>query len=315
MPLTVEAILTARERIAPYIVKTPLHELVSLNDILGCRVFVKEENRQRTGAYKLRGALNKALSLSEAELSRGLVAASSGNHGRALAYAARRLGTKALIVIPETAPKAKIEGIRALGAEVVLCPVSERFAVAEKYAGERNAVLVPPFNDETVMAGQGTLGLEIMEQQPDIDCLVVPVSGGGLIGGVSTAVKGVAPQVKIYGAEPAVLPRYTASLAAGRPVTVEQKKTVADALVSATPGALCFPCVQNNVDGFSDVSEENIVKAWRLLLLEGKILAEPSSCIGLGAVLQGDIPVHKEMKVCFVLSGGNIGADQIRNLL
>lgn len=315
MALTIDSIRAARARISAYTARTPLTELVNLNPILGCRVFVKEENRQYTGAYKLRGAFNVALSLSPAELERGLVAASSGNHGRALAYAAKTLGTKALIVIPETAPKAKIEGIRALGAEVVLCPVSERFAVAEKYAAERNAVLVPPFNDETVMAGQGTLGLELIEQQPDIDTLVVPVSGGGLIGGVSTAVKAVAPLVKIYGAEPAVLPRYSVSLAAGKPVKVEQNKTVADALVSAVPGSVCFPYVRDNTDGMADVTEENILRAWRLLLLEGKILAEPSSCIGIGAVLQGAIPVSPGQKVCFVLSGGNIGPDQVKNLL
>ena len=315
MALSVDTIREARERIAPYTVLTPLHELVTLNTALGCRVFVKEENRQLIGAYKLRGALNKALSLTKEELGRGLVAASSGNHGRALAFAAKKLGTRALIVIPDTAPKTKVEGIRALGAEVVLCPVSERFAVAEKYARERGAVLVPPFNDETVMAGQGTLGLEIMEQLPDVDIVVVPVSGGGLIGGVSTAIKAVAPQIKVYGAEPAVLPRYTASLQAGEPVKVPQNKTVADALVSATPGSLCFPYVQKNTDGFADVTEENILKAWRLLLLEGKILAEPSSCIGLGAVLQGAIPVTPETKVCFILSGGNIGPDQIKDLL
>ena len=208
MSMTLETIRAAHARIAPYIVPTPLLRLPALDDALGCEVYVKAECMQRTGAFKLRGAMNKILALTDAERACGFVAASSGNHGRAVAYAAQRFGTHACIVMPETAPAVKQAAIRALGAELVLCDASERFAVAARLCAERGATMVPPFNDELVMAGQGTVGLEIMAQCPEIDAVVVPVSGGGLIGGVSTAVKALAPRVRVFGAEPAA-PRST----------------------------------------------------------------------------------------------------------
>ena len=203
MELTLETIRAAHARIAPYIVRTPLLRLPALDDALGCEVYAKAECMQRTGAFKLRGAMNKILALTEDERARGFVAASSGNHGRAVAYAAQRFGTHACIVMPETAPAVKQAAIRALGAELVLCEASERFDVAARLCAERGATMVPPFNDEAVMAGQGTVGLEILAQCPEIDAVVVPVSGGGLIGGVATAVKALAPHVRVYGAEPA----------------------------------------------------------------------------------------------------------------
>ena len=220
MTMTLETIRAAHARIAPYIVQTPLLRLPALDDALGCEVYVKAECMQRTGAFKLRGAMNRILALTDAERARGFVAASSGNHGRAVAYAAQRFGTHACIVMPRTAPAVKQAGIRALGAELVLCDASERFDVAARLCAERGAAMVPPFNDELVMAGQGTVGLEILEQCPEMDAVVVPVSGGGLIGGVSTAVKALAPRVRVFGAEPAALPRYTESLRAGHPVQV-----------------------------------------------------------------------------------------------
>lgn len=199
MTMTLETIRAAHARIAPYIVQTPLLRLPALDDALGCEVYVKAECMQRTGAFKLRGAMNRILALTDAERARGFVAASSGNHGRAVAYAAQRFGTHACIVMPETAPAVKQAGIRALGAELVLCDASERFDVAARLCAERGAAMVPPFNDELVMAGQGTVGLEILEQCPEMDAVVVPVSGGGLIGGVSTAVKALAPRVRVFG--------------------------------------------------------------------------------------------------------------------
>ena len=166
MTMTLETIRAAHARIAPYIVQTPLLRLPALDDALGCEVYVKAECMQRTGAFKLRGAMNRILALTDAERARGFVAASSGNHGRAVAYAAQRFGTHACIVMPRTAPAVKQAGIRALGAELVLCDASERFDVAARLCAERGAAMVPPFNDELVMAGQGTVGLEILEQCP-----------------------------------------------------------------------------------------------------------------------------------------------------
>ena len=314
MGLTINNILAAKERISGYTVCTPLLRLTNLDKYLGCEVFAKAECMQITGSFKLRGAMNKILSLTEEELKHGIVAASSGNHGKAVAYAAKKMGIKATIVLPYTVAKIKEDTIRSYGAEIIKCDVNERFEAAEKLCRERNATLVPPFNDETVMAGQGTAGLEIMEQYPDLDAVIVPVSGGGLIGGIASAIKAVSPQTKVFGAEPASLPRYSASLQAGKPVTVERKATIADALVTNIPGTICFPYVASNTDAFADVDEEYILKGMKLLLLEGKLLCEPSSGISLGAVLQGLFPVKTTDKVCFFISGGSVAFDQLKIL-
>ena len=311
MAVTLDTISDARRRIAPYVLKTPLLRLPSLDSALGCRVYVKAECMQITGAFKLRGAMNKLLSLSAEQLARGAVAASSGNHGRALAYGARMLGSSAVIVIPRTAPTIKIEAIRALGAEVVLSDADRRFAVAERISRERDMTVIPPFNDEDIMAGQGTAGLEIMEQCPEIDTVITPISGGGLLSGVAAAVKSVSPRTRVFGAEPDALPRYSESLAAGRRVTVERHPSIADALVSNTPGELCFPYVQQYADGVVPVPDEYLLKGMRLLLEEGKLLGEPSACIGIGAVLAGRITVRPEENVCFLISGGNTSLFQL----
>ena len=314
MGLTISEINIAKERIQPYVIRTPLLRLQNLDSFLGCEVYAKAECMQKTGSFKLRGAMNKILSLSADELARGIVAASSGNHGNAIAYASKQLGIKATIVLPHEVAKIKEDTIRKYGAEIIKCDASERFEVAEKICRERCATLVPPFNDETIMAGQGTAGLEIMEQCPELDAVVVPVSGGGLIGGVSTAIKAVSPRTKVYGAEPASLPRYTASLKAGKPVAVDRKPTIADALVTHIPGDVCFPYVAKNVDAFADVDEAFLLRGMKLLLLEGKLLCEPSSAIGIGAVLQGLIPVRKSDKVCFLISGGSVAFEQLKIL-
>lgn len=312
--LEVGSIREARARISPYIVETPLLRLKPLDAYLGCRVYVKAENMQITGAFKLRGALNRALCLRPEELENGLVCASSGNHGRAIAYAARMLGTKATVVIPYTAPEVKVRAIRRLGAEVVQCAASDRFDVAEQVCREQKATLIPPYNDLYVMAGQGTAGLEILEQAPEIDKVVVPVSGGGLISGVAAAIKETNAAVQVWGAEPAALPRYSESLAAGEAVQVPFQQSLADALVSQKPGPLCFPVVQKCVDRVVPVTDASLLRGMKLLLTEGKLLAEPSSCIGIGAVLQGALPVQPEENVCFLLSGGNVGIDQLAML-
>jgi len=320
MGFTLETIKEARERIRDYVTETPLLRMEMLDAYLGCRVYVKLENMQKIGAFKFRGAMNKIQTLTEEELARGIVAASSGNHGKALAYGAKAKGTKATIIMPRTAPAMKIEAIKGLGADVILCDAAERFEVAAKVCEEKGSTMVPPYDDYDVMAGQGTLGLEIMEQCPQVNTVIVPASGGGLIGGVATAVKGMAKEmardVNVYGAEPSVLPRYSASLEAGEPVAVPmpEQKSVADALVSNRPGLKCFPVVRDHVDGFASVDDIYMLKAMKLLLMEGKILAEPSSCIGMGAVLQGKLSVKPDEKVCFVISGGNLGFEQLELL-
>ena len=311
MSTVLEKIKAAQQRIAPYVVKTPVLRLPGLDSILGCEVYAKAECLQITGAFKLRGAMNKMLTLTPEQLKSGVVTASSGNHGKGLSYAAKMLGAKATVVIPDTAPDIKVNAIKKLGAEVVRSTTTERFEVADKIAAETGGIVVPPFNDEDIMCGQGTIGLEICEQLPDVDKIIVPVSGGGLIGGVAAAIKETAPHIKVIGAEPAALPRYTASLAAGKPVKIEQKPTLADALVSNKPGDLCFPWVQKYVDEIVDVTDEDMLKGSKKLLLEGHLLAEFSSAIGLGAVLGGLIKVEPTDKVCFIISGGSVDLPQL----
>lgn len=312
--ISVEDVRQAQQRIAPYVRTTPLIRLEVLDESLGCQVYAKLENLQVTGSFKFRGAMNAALQLTDEQLACGLVAASSGNHGKALSHVATMLGTTATIVIPDTAPAVKVDAIAALGARVVRSSVEERFEVAASIAAETGATLVPPYDDERIMAGQGTLGLEIAQQLPDADVVITPISGGGLFGGVSTAVRALLPNTRIYGAEPAARPRWTESLAAGKRVTVQANPTLADALVTLSPGVHTFPVVRANADGIVPVGEEALLDAARLLLTEGKILAEFSSAIGIAAVREGLIVVSPKDKVCFVISGGSIGFDQIAML-
>lgn len=320
MALTIQDIEKAQDRIAPYIMQTPLLRLSALDEILSCRVYVKAECMQTTGAFKLRGAMNKLLSLSEDRLKRGVVAASSGNHGRALAYAARQMGIPATIVLPDTAPQIKRDNIAALGGKVVISTPEDRFKRAEEICMETGATLVPPYNDEEIMAGQGTAGLELVDQyrqyHPDapLATVITPVSGGGLLAGLSTAVKDRSPETKVIGAEPAALPAYSVSLAQGVPTKVPVAKTISDALISLKPGDLCFPYVQERADGVVPVEDRFVLQAMEILLMEGKILAEPSSCIGMAAILEGKLHFAADDTVCFLLSGGNVSKELLNDL-
>ena len=309
--ITLSDIQKAHERIKPYIIETPIVRLPNLDKILGCQVYAKPECLQVTGSFKIRGALNKMLQLNKTELSKGVVAASSGNHGKALCYGAKLLGTRASIVIPTSAPEVKEKAILALGGEVTRADVTKRFEVAEQICKEKGAIFIHPFNDLDVIAGQGTLGLEICSQMPSLTAVITPLSGGGLLGGVATAIKETNPNIKVYGAEPAALPRYTESLKKGEPVTVPTKPTLADALPAIRPGDNCFLQVKKYVDGVFDVSDEYLMKASKALLLEGHLLAEFSSAIGIAAVMQGCIKFKETDKVCFVISGGGVDLPQL----
>ena len=312
--MTITDIEQAAKRIEPYARTTPLIRLAALDAYVGCKAYAKLENLQVTGSFKFRGAANAALQLREEQLFCGLVAASSGNHGKALSYVAKMLGTKATIVIPDTAAQVKVDAIAALGAQVVRCSVEERFEVAASLAAETGGTLIPPYDDERVMAGQGTVGLEIIAQLPEADVVIAPTSGGGLLGGVATAIKSRMPQARVYGAEPAARPRWSASLRAGQRVTVKSNPTLADALVTLTPGEVCFPVVNAYVDDVVAVDEDALLAAAKVLLMDANILAEYSSCIGIAAVHEGLIKVAPEDKVCFIISGGSIGFEQIAAL-
>lgn len=309
--VTLESIREAQKRISPYIHRTPLLRLHNLDEYLGCQVYAKMESLQETNSFKVRGALNALLTLSEEALKKGIITASSGNHGKAIAFAAKQLGAKAHVVVPENAPKIKVEGIQSYGAEIIYSVPSERFSVAKKLSEEYHWSFVSPFDDNAIMAGQGTAGLEILEQLSDVDYVIVPIGGGGLIGGLSTAVKETNPLVKVIGVEPTSVARYSKSFAVGHPVALPpESKSVADGLQTLAPGELNYPIVKKYVDKVVTVDEENILRATKLFLTKGKLLAEISSCITLGAILQGSVKLNPDDKVVFFISGGNIGMDQ-----
>lgn len=305
--LTLEQIHAAKRRISSHIYETPIIRLNGLDQLLGCHVYIKAENMQKTNSFKLRGALNKMLSIPLEQLQKGVVAASSGNHGKGVAYAAKLLNSKATIVLPDSAPTVKVDGIRALGAEVIQCKLTERHVLTEKLSRDNSFCNIHPYDDYDIMAGQGTAGLEILAQLPDVDTIVVPIGGGGLISGVATAIKSMAPHIKIIGVEPAVVSRYSKSLEIGARLLLEEQKSLADALLTLQPGERNFPIVQQLVDEVVSVDEVLIQHGMKTLLSEGKIVAEPSSSIGIGAALQGTLPIRKNEKVCFLISGGNVG--------
>jgi len=308
--VTLEDIENAKKRIEPYIFETPLIRLEGLDELLNCQVYVKAECMQKTNSFKIRGALNKMLSMKAEDLKNGVVAASSGNHGKGVAFAAKLLGVKATIVIPDNAPQIKVDGIRELGAEVVQCKLSQRHVIAKELSEKYGYTNIHPYDDYEIIAGQGTAGLEIMKQLPDVDFVVVPIGGGGLISGIATAVKSIRTDTKVIGAEPAVLSRYVKSRQAGERVLLVEQKSLADALLTLQPGEKNFPIFQKYVDDVVGVDEEYILLGEKVLLMEGKILAEPSSSIGIAATLQGKLKFSKNAKVCFLVSGGNVDLKQ-----
>lgn len=312
--LNLESIFQARNRLRPYVLHTPLLRLPSLDALLGCQVYVKAECMQLTYSFKIRGALNRILQLTPEERAKGVATASSGNHGRGVAYGAKMLGIQATVVIPEHAPAIKIQAVRDLGANVILCEKPQRFAIAERLRDEQGLCYVPPFNDYDVMAGQGTIALEIFEDLPDPDGVVVPLGGGGLTSGIATAVKGIRPETRVVACEPARIPRFTVSLKEGRPTEVPQVDTIADGVATLCPGDKTFPLVRDKVDQVIDVPEESLLPAMKLLLTEGKVLAEPSSTIGLAAIQSGKLAFKPEDKVVFVLSGGNVDFSLVQGL-
>ena len=297
----------AQERIAPYIVRTPLLRQPALDEILGCEVYLKHEGLQFTGSFKLRGASNALLALSQEERDKGVVAASSGNHAQGVACAAQRLGVDAVIVMPTNVNPVKLEGCKAFGAKTMLVGTlsSERENAAAQLVETEGRTFVHPFDNAYVSAGQGTIGLEVLEDQPQLDAVVVPIGGGGLISGIATAVKGVKPECRMVGVEPAGAPRYTVSREKGHIVTLEKVSTIADGTRTDHSVQRSFEVVEDKVDDIVLAEDEYIKKAIKLLVSKAKIVAEPSSVMGVAAVLSGALKFRPEDKVCFVLSGGN----------
>jgi len=298
-------------------VRTPLLEWTGAADPR--KLYLKLENLQPIGAFKLRGAYNKIASLSDEERRRGVISYSSGNHAQGVAYAARAMGVKAIIVMPGNAPKNKLEATAALGAEIVTVGPSseERRLRAEELAAEHGYVIVPPYNDEKIIAGQGTVGLEILEDLPAVETVLVPVGGGGLISGVSAAIKLSNPNVKVIGVEPELAADAKASLRAGHIVsfTAEQvTQTVADGLRTQSIGAINFEHIRAYVDDIVSVKEDEIQQAMQALSANAKTVAEPSGAVAVAAFLfhAGELP-RTRINVA-VISGGNIDPKMLAEL-
>jgi threonine dehydratase len=283
----------------------------------GGRLYLKPENLQPVGAFKLRGAYNKIASLTDEERSRGVITYSSGNHAQGVAYAARALATKAVIVMPRNAPAIKREATAALGAEVVFVGPSgvERQEKAEQLAAEHGYVIIPPYDDPKIIAGQGTAGLEILEDLPEVDLVLVPIGGGGLISGISTAIKLSKPNVKIIGVEPELAADAQASFRAGHIVKFPPEQvlsTSADGLRSQYVGTLTFEHIRRYVDDVVTVSEEDIFNAVRILAENPKTVAEPSGAVAPAAWLfhRDSLPASKETVA--VISGGNVDPELLK---
>ncbi|MGQ7814419.1 threonine/serine dehydratase [Metapseudomonas furukawaii] len=304
---TIQDIREAQERLKPHIKHTPLLRAEKIEKAAGCQLYLKPETLQITGAFKIRGALNKTLSLPREEIANGIIATSSGNHAQGLAYAARMLGVKAILVLPVTTPKIKIANTEALGAEVILFDGDNaaRWKRVYEIAEENGYVPVHAFEDPLVMAGQGTIGCEILEDLEDVDTVIVPMGGGGLISGIATAIKETRPSVRVVGAEPALTPKYYHSRLNKERTSLPLKNTIADGLRLSVPGRNPFPIIERYVDEIVLVEDEHIVQGMRALAKDAKLIAEPAAAIGIGALLAGVVKVRPDEKVCVVLSGGN----------
>ena len=313
LPVRLEQILNAAQNIKPYIKHTPLIRSENLDDILSCNTYFKPECMQFTGSFKVRGAVNKLLSLSDEEKTGGVITASSGNHAQGVAYAGKALGVKSTVVLPLDVAEIKLSGCIASGAEIIKFGYTsaERRAKAEELKNELGLVSIHSYDDPVIIAGQGTVGLEILDDLCDADCIVVPVGGGGLLSGVAVAVKEIRPNTRIIGVEPSVVPRYTKSLEEGRPAVVETQNTCADALKAAKAGINNYPLIKKYVDEIVTADDDFIIQAFELITLSAKLLAEPSSCIGIAAVLGKKIKFDRNEKVVFLLSGGNIDKNKI----
>jgi threonine dehydratase len=314
--VTLSDIQTALERIRESIQISPCTRSETFSELAGNSVYLKLENRQRTGAYKERGALNKLLTLSPEERSRGVIAASAGNHAQAVAYHAARLGIRARICMPLPTPLIKVSATRGYGADVVLhgANYDEAFAEALRQSEADKITFVHAFDDETVIAGQGTLGLELLEQHPDLEVFVVPIGGGGLIGGLACAVKEKNPKVRVIGVQPSRLPSMKVAVAEGKPVTLAAAVTIADGIAVRRAGERTLPLVQKYVDEIVTVEEEEVANAILLLLEREKTLAEGAGAAAVAALVNHRIELSGK-RVAAIVGGGNIDVTLLARII
>ena len=317
--LTLSDVTGARRRIAGFVKKTPLIRAEKLEELFnGAEIYLKCENFQYTGSFKVRGVANKMLSLSPAELAKGVTAASSGNHAQAVSYISGKLGAKACIVMPENAPKAKVAGAKGYGAEVVLCGFTgeDRDKKCNELIAEKGYSLVHSHMDPYVICGHGTVALDVYEEMGgDLDELVLPCGAGSLTSGAALAMTGLDKAVKVSAVEPAAVPRFTESIRAGKAVTVEMGDTIADGLRVSKAEDINYALIAEYVDDLMTIDEEHIRQAVKELALRGKIIAEPSACVGIAAALAGKIDTSAGRKIVFVISGGNVDASLYTELL
>jgi threonine dehydratase len=308
MELNLNKIKEAQSNIKGVARRTPLFFTNTYSDKCGCSVYLKCENKQKTGAFKLRGAYNKLVNLTEEEKSRGVIASSAGNHAQGVAYAATAFGVKSTIVMPVTAPMAKVAATKGYGAEVVQFGqvYDECYGKAVELQKETGATFLHPFNDIDVMAGQGTIGLEILEDLPNVDVVMVPIGGGGLIAGIATAIKSIKPDVRIIGVQPEIIASTKASLEKGEVVTLPGAKSLADGISVSTPGDICFKYIKQYVDEVVTVSEDEIALAMFNLMERSKLVAEGAGATPLAALLSGKVAGVEGKNVVCLVSGGNV---------
>ena len=306
----------AESRIRRYITPTPLEYSGGISRLLGRETYLKLESFQPVRVFKIRGALNKLLSLSDSEVRKGVLTASSGNHGFAIAYASRLFGVKATIFVPENVNPQKLNAIQEQGAEVVKAGrgYDETYSLAVSAASKRGLTFIHAFDDPDIIAGQGTCGLEIARQLPDLEAVVVAIGGGGLIGGIALAVKESLEGASIFGAETVVIPSMYESIRRSKVVKVFPKKTIADGMQASSPGRLTFEASRKYVDKIGLVTDEEIESAIFDLLSRGRVLAEPAGASPLAA-MEGPLKKEEPQKVVLVVSGGNISLDLLSSIL
>jgi threonine dehydratase len=316
--VTLEQIRSAQQLLKGIATRTPL--LKYPQPINGRTLYLKPENLQPIGSFKLRGAYNKIASLTDDERRRGVIAYSSGNHAQGVAYAARAMGVKATVVMPSNSPAIKLNGTQALGAEIVMVgpASSERKARAEELAHEHGFAIVPPYNDENIIAGAGTVGLEIIEDLPDVDVVLVPCGGGGLISGVASAIKLSNPKAKVIGVEPALANDATQSFQSGHIVELSAQdvsRTIADGLRTQSVGEINFQHIRQHVDAFITISEDEILQAMRRLILNTKMVVEPSGAVTAAAFMFHASELPSAERTVAVISGGSVEPEYLAKVI
>ena len=309
--VTLKDIASAHDRIREFIHRTPVLTNKSLNELTGAELFFKCDNFQKAGSFKIRGATNTVELLSQGEMDNGIATTSSGNHGAALSMAVSRRGGKTKVVMPHNTPKIKVNNVERNGGEVVWCEPdqSSREQVLADLVNETGATVVHPYNDERIIAGQGTCAKELLEDYPDIACIVSPVSGGGLLSGTLLSSKGINKDILVYGAEPSEADDAFRSLQSGKIVSNETINTICDGL-RAQIGTITFPIIQENVDGIITLSEEEIINSMQMIWERMKIIIEPSCAISLAAIIKNR-EMFEGKKVGLIMSGGNVDLTQL----